>query len=698
MSTEWFEDNKDAILSEADKIRDDLLEEAVELLEKRFLQDTISFSVDVIELQQRAGYYKYRGKDWFLYEDCFDLSIDTWEQFVEKIEQDGFEEEDIAEVLDRHQEFLTSIIFDRYCSSHREINWDDFEYYDDTFELISDNCDYYSVIEKVNERITIKRIEELLRCNPHYKDMFSQLEEAEKRRIKEEEEYQRKRKEIAEAIKDTIPGNPVDYFPLARKMHRKVFLHIGPTNSGKTHAALQRLQNAENGLYLAPLRLMAHEIYEKLNAAGVPCSLETSEEVKLISDATHSSKTIEMFHSLHQYQVAVIDEAQMIADKDRGGAWTNVIMGVLADEVHICMSPNAESIVRHILNLCGDSVTVVRHERKTELVAEREHFSFPNSVQKGDALIVFSRKHAIFCVAELQEQGFRCSIIYGALPYKVRHNEVRKYLDGETDVVVATDAIGMGMNLPIRRIVFLETQKYDGSRKRKLNTEEVKQIAGRAGRFGMYDTGYFNSEYEQNAIEKLFYHPDIEIQKAILSFPESAISGKGSVSEIIREWTDIKAPDRFRKADTTNLLQLVQEIEKMTDDKIIVYSLSTIPFSVKDEQLYAFWKMLSRQFIDDGRIDIQSYVYSVQSIKEFSLEQLEDTFRRYDLLYAFAKRMKDTDSMQLLEAERERVSETIIERLKNRKMKRKVCKYCKTVLQWNYPYSICSICYDSFFY
>ena len=112
---------------------------------------------------------------------------------------------------------------------------------------------------------------------------------------------------------------------------------------------------------------------------------------------------------------------------------------------------------------------------------DRISSDFTKEARRGTAFIVFSRKDVHAVAGELQRKGFRCSVIYGALPYDVRRNEVKRYVNGETDIVVATDAIGMGLNLPIERVIFLTTEKFDGTQQRPLTPTEIKQIAGRAG-------------------------------------------------------------------------------------------------------------------------------------------------------------------------------------------------------------------------
>ena len=125
---------------------------------------------------------------------------------------------------------------------------------------------------------------------------------------------------------------------------------------------------------------------------------------------------------------------------------------------------------------CGDELSIVRHERMTPLEVEKEGFQFPGSVRPGDALIVFSKARVHAVAAELRSKGYRVSLIYGALPPDVRRDQAERFHQGETDVVVSTDAIAMGMNLPIERVVFLESEKYDGDITRTLTDAEIKQV------------------------------------------------------------------------------------------------------------------------------------------------------------------------------------------------------------------------------
>ena len=178
-------------------------------------------------------------------------------------------------------------------------------------------------------------------------EIFERDEEDRERKKAEKLAEEARKKAEEERIIEDIFGQ--SYTPSLRTNIRYV-LHIGETNTGKTHQALQKMKEAQSGLYLAPLRLLALEVFDRLNAEGVPCSLKTGEEEKPMAGAEHISSTVEMFHEKDYYEVIVIDEAQMLADKDRGFAWFRAIMKANAKEVHIIGSWNIKMM---LLDLIG---------------------------------------------------------------------------------------------------------------------------------------------------------------------------------------------------------------------------------------------------------------------------------------------------------------------------------------------------------
>ncbi|WP_241671160.1 helicase-related protein [Dankookia rubra] len=278
------------------------------------------------------------------------------------------------------------------------------------------------------------------------------------------------------------------HFATARALNRRITLITGPTNSGKSHTALDRLAKAENGMALAPLRLLAHEFRDALQSRGVPASLSTGEERIPVAGARHLAATVEMCPFHLPVDVALIDEAQMLGDRDRGAAWTAAIMGAPARDVFVLGAPEAATQVRRIAALCGDPMEEISLKRKGPLTAARTPIPL-GDLQTGDAIVAFSRRDVLDMRAELVRRGRRVAVVYGALSPEVRRAEAARFRDGDADILVATDAIGMGLNLPIRRVIFSTLRKFDGEMRRELNTQEVKQIGGRAGRYGRFEEG-----------------------------------------------------------------------------------------------------------------------------------------------------------------------------------------------------------------
>jgi len=280
-----------------------------------------------------------------------------------------------------------------------------------------------------------------------------------------------------------------DTFEMARRLQRTVTLYVGPPNSGKTYAAFERLAQAHDGCYLAPLRLLALEGRDRLVGRGVPCSLLTGEENDPADDARVVSSTIEMVNTTRPIDVAVIDEAQMIFDTSRGWAWTQAIVGVPANELIIICSAYAAPAIENLLKLCGENCKVLQFERKqhVELLPGPVPIA---ALKKGDAVVAFSRREVLMLRDQVAANGHPVSVIYGALPPEVRRREAERFAHGHAHVLIATDAIGMGLNLPIRRVLFSTLKKFDGVGDRTLNESEVHQIAGRAGRYGMHDEGF----------------------------------------------------------------------------------------------------------------------------------------------------------------------------------------------------------------
>lgn len=475
--------------------------------------------------------------------------------------------------------------------------------------------------------------------------------------------------ELRLRVRKNVPETPMEAYPLARTMQRNVVLHVGPTNSGKTHDAIEALRAASSGVYLGPLRLLAYEQFELLNREGCPCSLLTGEESVEVAGAHHVSSTVEMADYQRSVEVAVIDEAQMLADPDRGQRWTAAILGIPAYEVHICCAPHAESVVRELVSLCEDELEVVRHERLVPLVRDKGSFRMPGDVKPGDALIVFSRKEVHAVAAEVNACGLRASMVYGALPYEVRHEEARRFDEGETDVVVATDAIGMGMNLPIRRIVFVEQKKFDGHELRALLPEEIQQIAGRAGRYGRYDMGLYQSTRRRNEIFWSYGQVVPDITEIPVGIPyDIALVSDASLSESVRQWMALEQPEPFVRIDVTRELELLAEVEgrldeqvrTQTDVKLKVLALVTMPFDEDDRRLRRAWREMMKAELAGGEAVLP---IPREPGEGADLRRLEEDYRYCDLLYSYARTFTHPAHVEELSVRRSQISSAIMRML-----------------------------------
>ena len=339
---------------------------------------------------------------------------------------------------------------------------------------------------------------------------------------------------IRTSLELLVALNPKDEYPEARAMRRRFVLHIGGTNTGKTYAGFQRLKQAKTGVYLAPLRLLALEAQETLLDAGVDCSLSTGEEEDRRDYDTHVAATAEKLDLKRVWEVAVIDECQMIADPQRGYAWTRAILGVLAPEVHLCAAPEARWLLQRLVESCGDHCEVELHQRQTPLLCMQHTVDYEH-IQPGDALITFSKVGVLSVAEDLRQQGKMPAIIYGALPYATRRRQMEGFLAGKMRYVVSTDAIGMGLNLPIRRVIFMDSTKFDGTERRELRPAEIQQIAGRAGRYGMYDKGYVGATQDLGFIRAGLKATVPPLQTAVAGFSELVLQVDFDLLEVLTE-------------------------------------------------------------------------------------------------------------------------------------------------------------------
>ena len=487
-----------------------------------------------------------------------------------------------------------------------------------------------------------------------------------------------------------IALNPKDEYPEARSLHRHFVLHLGGTNTGKTYAGFQRLRRARTGVYLAPLRLLALEAQETLLDSGVACSLSTGEEEDRREEDTHVAATAEKLDLKQRYDVAVIDECQMIADAQRGYAWTRAILGVLAPEVHLCAAPEAKNLLIRLIESCGDSYEVEVHERNTPLLCMAHPIDYQR-VQPGDALITFSKIGVLSVAEDLRQSGKEPAIIYGALPYSTRRKQMEGFLTGKMEYVVSTDAIGMGLNLPIRRIIFMETEKFDGVQRRELKPEEIKQIAGRAGRQGMYSRGFVGATQNLAAIRAGLEAVIPPLEYAVAGFSDLVLQVDFDLLEVLTQWNRMPTVEPYRKLDVTRYITIITKLREMgfvlTREQEL--RAANIPFDETEEALRDLFFQLLRRWQQGEAVDQPGLPE-----EEPTLPELELFYKKLDLYYSFARAFDcpvDEDRLyELRERVADEINEILLHRLRNNI---RFCAMCGKALPLHHRGRLCEACF-----
>ncbi|GGN58950.1 hypothetical protein GCM10010112_13260 [Actinoplanes lobatus] len=273
--------------------------------------------------------------------------------------------------------------------------------------------------------------------------------------------------------------------PVRRTTPESVVAHLGPTNSGKTHDALALLAERRSGVYVAPLRMLVLEAYERL------CAVLGPETVGYVTGEGSQNPHAAVVCCTPEcaprapMDTLVIDEVHWLADPERGWAWTRLLAGADVTHLRLCGAPEAEPLLRQIF---ADRITVTRHARLAAL-RFADAVTIP-TIPSRSLLVSFSRRSVLSLAREAAAgSGMRVSALYGAMPPAARRDVIARFIDGDLDVLSVTDVIGHGVNLPADHVIFAETEKFDGLQRRALHVWEVAQIAGRAGRYGMSDTG-----------------------------------------------------------------------------------------------------------------------------------------------------------------------------------------------------------------
>lgn len=436
---------------------------------------------------------------------------------------------------------------------------------------------------------------------------------------------------------------PTEWYPSARTIQREVHLHVGPTNSGKTYNALKRLRESGDGFYAGPLRLLAHEVYSRFHADGIPCDLVTGDDVRLdpADDTKLSASTVEMVSCSRACEVAVIDEIQMMADDHRGWAWTRAFLGAVAKEVHLCGESRMVPLIKELAASMGDTLHVHHYDRLNPLKSmSRSLRGDLSKLQKGDCIVAFSIVgiHALKRQIE-KETGRRCAIVYGSLPPETRAQQAELFNnpDNDYDFLVASDAVGMGLNLSIKRMIFESVRKHNGKEVALLEVAHLKQIAGRAGRYRTSHQAKSGSDVKNSpGLVTCIDERDLPMIQKALSTEPPAVKTAGIIppAEYFEAYSNTLPPGvpfeyimgrvceaatihpRFKICDVTENLdvaRLIEDIHPLTTEQRVM--ICACPVGRRDTESTKCFRAMTRAIAEQKQV-------TVADIAELRLEIL----------------------------------------------------------------------------
>lgn len=536
---------------------------------------------------------------------------------------------------------------------------------------------------------------------------------------------QQRRSRAADLCEKEVPAHVPDHFPLARSLGRRLTIIHGPTNSGKTHRALQLLRKSSSGVYLGPLRLLALEVFERLNdteeGAALPTSLLTGELVRTVPGAQHTAATIEMLDLHKALDVAVIDEVQMLADPQRGWAWLQAVLGAPARHVVMLGSSSALPLVRQLAARTGELLEEIEVHRLSPLRVLPRTTPLAQ-VQPGTALVVFSRQAALGLADQMRRvHGRRVSVIYGALSPEVRAEQARQFRQSETDILVATDAIAMGLNLPVSTVIFTTAVKWDGKQERSLDSALTLQIAGRAGRFGLRGCGQVGAldGHTLQHVRKCLANPPPAVkgplQVALSAHIAQVIArhletdNLSLVMAFFREHIRLESWARpLCTPEQVTLAHTLDDLPLSLADKL---ALSNAPAVDKSVVHFAFRSMALAVATRPGAAGVQAgqhpdkpplqphekYVAAVEGLLQaaptrLALAQMEDCLRSLSLYlwvsYRWPEVFRHADQALALQAQ---LNEAVT--LALTQASGKACASCGAALAWNSRFGRCEPCF-----
>lgn len=561
--------------------------------------------------------------------------------------------------------------------------------------------------DKINEENRLNLVLKSLIGNKGEFNNYIAVEKKQKAIEKKAIDDELNRKRLEEYIK--IGGNVKAYLEESWFSPRdtKYIIHCGDTNSGKTYHAMERMKETNKSIYLAPLRLLAWEVAEKINHDfnELVCSLITGEEKIYVENERFVSATIEMMDYSTYFDVVIIDEAFMIGDRSRGKAWLKAIAEAKADEVHIIVNKEAVDLITNILTILGRNIERKDYERLVPLVVPKTTKSIKEFKDKT-IFVVFDRQSALETKRELEQKGYNVSILYGNLPPEVRKEQMSKFISGKNKLCVSTDVIGMGINLPCDNIYFKSLVKFDGISQRILNSSEIRQIGGRAGRYGLSTGGFVYScdnksqQYIKDMMNKVEIISDAKFGLDFNIFDN--IPKNGYVDKLTFFSNIDPIPERLnkliRKQSVDDMCSLAYIVDRYNDTLTNEEAWNMITLPVKKNLNMDYFTKSINNYVRNGKIK-KPQNYSKGLMDQQSLFCAETCASEFDLFlymsnnHIISKKIDDND-VELVKNERLKLINRINIHLADKKncgIKR--CLECKTILT-DTNHKLCYDCYS----
>ncbi|XP_019155061.1 PREDICTED: DExH-box ATP-dependent RNA helicase DExH16, mitochondrial isoform X3 [Ipomoea nil] len=446
-------------------------------------------------------------------------------------------------------------------------------------------------------------------------------------------------------------------------VQQTVVKHIMPSNN--------------SSIYCGPLRLLAWEVAKRLNKAKVPCDLITGQEREEFDGAKHKAVTVEMADVTSDYGCAVIDEIQMIGCRTRGFSFTRALLGISADELHLCGDPGAVPLIEEILKVTGDSLKVEYYERLSPLVPLKVPLGSFSNIRTGDCIAAFSRSNIYMFKKQIESGGKHlCSVVYGSLPPETRTRQATMFNDAnsDSDVLVASDAIGMGLNLNISRIIFSTLQKFDGVEMRDLSVLEIKQIAGRAGRYGSkYPAGEVTclSSKDLPLLHSALNSPSPILEKAGL-FPNfdllymySRLHPKHGLYDILEHFVDnAKLSANYFISNIEDLLKVASIIDELPLSLHDKYLFCISPVDVDDDLSSQGLTQFATNYSKNGIVRLRE-IFTPGTLQvpktQVALKELESIHKVLDLYVWLSFRLEESFPDRELAASQKAICSMLIE-------------------------------------